>query len=49
MVGLVLLVLVCLDLVGWIWLVLVGWSFSGNQFYWLNLGWPEFCTPAKMT
>jgi hypothetical protein len=33
---------------GWIWLVgfgrlvLVGWSFLGNQFYWLNLGWPEF-------
>ena len=34
---------------GWIWLVLVGSSFLGNQFYWLNLGWPEFCTPAKMT
>jgi hypothetical protein len=35
---------------GWLDLVgLVGWSYLGNQFYCLNLGWPEFCTPAKMT
>ena len=42
-IGLVWLVLmVGFGLVGSGWLVLVGSSFLGNQFYWLNLGWPEF-------
>ena len=37
-----LVLMVGIGLVGFGWLDLVGWSFLGNQFYWLNLGWPEF-------